>query len=120
MSKKKKAKKIAEDACLEAGKLMTSKQVTSCNAIIHTASVACAACGVIPIPIADAAPMSAAQVTMVLSLGKVFDIELTESAAKSILTGAAGISNQNSQLNLKWIQLVEELLSSSDQKELIK
>lgn len=29
--------------------------------------------------------------TMVLSLGKVFDIELTESAAKSILTGAAGI-----------------------------
>lgn len=91
MSKKKEFKRMAENARLEAGKLMTSKQITSCNAIIHTAAVACGACGGIPIPIADAVPMSAAQVTMVLSLGKVFDIKLTNSAAKSILSGAAGI-----------------------------
>ena len=89
MSKKKEFKRIAENARLEAGMLMTSKQITSCNAIIHTAAVACGACGATPIPIADAVPMSAAQITMVISLGKVFDIKLTNSAAKSILGAAA-------------------------------
>lgn len=38
MSKKKEFKRIAENARLEAGMLMTSKQITSCNAIIHTAA----------------------------------------------------------------------------------
>ncbi len=89
MSKKKEFKRMAEDARLEAGKLMTSKQIASCHTIIHTSAITCGGLGFIPIPIADAVPMSAAQVTMVISLGKVFDIELTESAAKSILSAAA-------------------------------
>lgn len=90
MSKKKEFKRMAENARLEAGKLMTSKQIALSNTIIHTASAACGACGAIPIPIADAIPMTAAQITMVLSLGKVFDRELTESSAKSVLTSCAG------------------------------
>lgn len=82
-------KKMAKNAKLEAGKLMTEKQVKACNVIIHTASVACGGCGAIPIPIADAIPMTTVQITMVISLGKVFDINLTESAAKSIISAAA-------------------------------
>lgn len=82
-------KKMAKSARLEAGKLMTQKQVTACNTIIHTATVACGACGAIPIPIADAVPMTAAQITMVISLGKVFEKELTETAAKTILSAVA-------------------------------
>lgn len=79
-------KKKLKEARLEAGKLMTEKQIAACNGIIHTASVACAAAGFIPIPVADAIPISAAQVTMIISLGKTFDQTITKSAAKTILS----------------------------------
>ncbi|MDE5937005.1 MAG: hypothetical protein K2G83_06345 [Ruminococcus sp.] len=89
MSNIKEFKRMAENARLEAGKLMTSKQIALSNTIIHTASAACGACGAIPIPIADAIPMSAAQVTMIISLGEAFDRKLTESGAKAILSSAS-------------------------------
>ncbi len=49
-------------AAAEAKKLMTSKQFLKCGIIIHTASAAVAAAGMIPIPVADAVPISAAQI----------------------------------------------------------
>lgn len=82
-------KKKLKEARLEAGKLMTEKQIKACNGIIHIASAACAAAGFIPIPVADAIPISAAQITMIVSLGKTFDVKITESAAKSIISAAA-------------------------------
>lgn len=78
-----------KDKRLEAGKLMTEKQIAQCNAVIHTASVAAGAGGVIPIPIADAIPISAVQVTMVVALGKTFDQEISSSAAKGAIAAAA-------------------------------
>lgn len=60
-------KKIA-DMRLEAGKLMTEDQITKCNIAIHAAAVAAGGAGFIPIPVADAIPISAAQVTMVGAL----------------------------------------------------
>lgn len=91
MSNKQKTdyKKIIHDKRLEAGKLMTKDQITKCNIAIHSASVASGACGAIPIPIADAIPMSAAQVAMVIALGKIFDQEITEAAAKGLIGAAA-------------------------------
>lgn len=82
-------KKAIRDKRLEAGKLMTKKQISQCNAAIHTASVAAGASGAIPIPIADAIPISAAQVTMVVVIGKIFDQEITSSAAKAAIAAAA-------------------------------
>lgn len=82
-------KKVISDKKNEAGKLMTSKQLSECNVAIHTASVAAAASGAIPLPGVDAVPISAAQITMVLALGKIFDQKLTESAAKGIIGAAA-------------------------------
>lgn len=82
-------KKIISDKRLEAGNLMTSDQLTKCNVAIHTASVASGAAGFIPIPVADAVPISAAQVTMVIALGKIFDQTLTEGAAKGLIGAAA-------------------------------
>lgn len=82
-------KKIMTESRLEAGYLMTEKQIGWCNGIIHTAAVACGVCGAIPIPVVDALPISTAQITMVISLGKVFEQKITESAAKSIITAAA-------------------------------
>lgn len=82
-------KKVIKDKRLEAGKLMTNDQITKVNVAIHTAAVAAGASGVIPIPVADAIPMSAAQVTMVIALGKIFGQKIGESAAKGLLGAAA-------------------------------
>lgn len=82
-------KKIIKDKRLEAGKLMTDSQVAACNGIIHTASIASGAAGAIPIPVADAIPISGAQVAMIISLGKVFDQKIEESVAKSLIAAAA-------------------------------
>ncbi len=82
-------KTVLKDKRLEAGKLMTEDQLIKVNTAIHAASVASGAAGAIPIPVADAVPITAAQVTMVLALGKIFDQELTDAAAKGIIGAAA-------------------------------
>ena len=82
-------KNVIRDKRIEAGKLMTEKQWNACHGIIHTASVASGAAGAIPIPVADAIPISAAQVTMVVALGKLFDQKLDEGAAKGAIAAAA-------------------------------
>jgi uncharacterized protein (DUF697 family) len=81
--------KMKRDLRLESGKLMTQRQLDMCNGIIHTASTASAAAGAIPIPIADAIPITAAQITMVIALGNVFEVKLTKTAARTALTGVA-------------------------------
>ena len=65
-----------------------------CHAAIHSATAASAAAGAIPIPMSDAIPITAAQIGMIIALGKIFNITLSQSAAKSIagvtLTQQAG------------------------------
>lgn len=65
-----------------------------CHIAIHTATTAAAAAGAIPIPMSDAVPITAAQITMIIALGKAFGVTLTDAAAKSIagvtLTQQAG------------------------------
>ena len=82
-------KKIIEAKRLEAGKLMTKDQILKCNVAIHTATIAAGASGAIPIPVADAVPMSAAQITMVIALGAIFNQKISESTAKGLLGAAA-------------------------------
>ena len=89
MKKAKDYKKIIADKKLEAGSLMTSEQVKKCNIAIHSASVAAGAEGAIPLPGVDAIPISATQIAMVIGLGKIFDQNLSESTAKSIIGAAA-------------------------------
>lgn len=84
-------KYITKNKRLEAGKLMTEEQLMQCNLAIHTAAVASAAAGFIPVPVADAIPISAAQVTMVISLGAIFNQEIPEAAAKGIINAAAAV-----------------------------
>ncbi|MCI9530449.1 MAG: GTP-binding protein [Lachnospiraceae bacterium] len=63
-----------------------------CQVAIHSATAAAAAAGAIPIPMSDAIPITAAQIGMVVALGRAFDITLSESAAKSII--GVGITQQ--------------------------
>lgn len=55
-----------------------------CHIAIHSASATAAAAGAIPIPMSDAIPITTAQIGMIISLGKIFGITLSQSAAKSI------------------------------------
>ena len=86
---------------------MTSDQKSKCNAIIHTASVAAAGAGagLAQIPGSDNAVITPIQSTMTISLGKVFDIDLSESAAKAALgsVAASTIGRTVSQVLLGWI-----------------
>ena len=83
-----KYKKKAAELKAQAARLMNREQQTKCNIAIHTASIASAAYGALPIMGADAIPISATQITMVISLGKIFDMKLTESAAKGLIKAA--------------------------------
>lgn len=78
-------KKVISDKKIEATRLMNSEQFKKVSATIHTAAVASGAAGVIPIPAADAVPITAVQVSMVLALGKIFDRQITESVAKGLI-----------------------------------
>lgn len=65
-----------------------------CHVAIHSATTAAAAADAIPIPMSDAVPITAAQIGMIIKLGKVFDLTLSQAAAKSLagvaLTQQAG------------------------------
>ena len=54
----------------EAKELMTKDQIRKCNVAIHTAAIASGVIGWLPIVVVDAVPITAAQVTMVIALGK--------------------------------------------------
>ena len=86
---------------------MTSDLKSKCNAIIHTASVAAAGAGagLAQIPGGDNALITPIQLTMTISLGKVFDIELSDSAARAALgsVAASTIGRTISQVLIGWI-----------------
>jgi uncharacterized protein (DUF697 family) len=70
---------------------MTSKQKKECHGVIHTASMAAAGvgAGLAQIPGSDSVPLTAIQLTMTISLGKVFGKSLSESSAKAAMGSVA-------------------------------
>ena len=69
---------------------MTSSQRSKCHAIIHSASASAGAvgAGLAQIPCSDNMIITPIQLTMTIALGRVFGIELTESAAKASLASS--------------------------------
>ncbi|MDE6539604.1 MAG: hypothetical protein K2K66_05390 [Ruminococcus sp.] len=63
-----------------------------CHAIIHTASVSAAAIGggLANIPGSDAPALLAIQTTMIISLGKVFEVSIAEAMAKQMIAEFLG------------------------------
>lgn len=78
-----------------------------CNGIIHGASVACGGVGtgLAQIPASDNTLIVPIQIGMIVGLGAVFDLNITESAAKSIVASAgATIAGRTiSQFIVGWI-----------------
>ena len=82
-------KQLAASKKKEAHRCMTAQQYKQCQIAIHTASAASAAAGAIPVPIADAVPITAAQVAMAFRLGAIFHMQVTKTAAEGLVSAAA-------------------------------
>ena len=78
-------RKLLQDLQANALKNLTKKQNIWCHVFIHSAALACGAIGAVPIPVADAIPITGAQVSMVIGLGKVFNNQITKSDAQVLL-----------------------------------
>lgn len=65
---------------------MNKNDYEKCQTLIHSAAVASGASGALPIPGSDAVAIVAIQATMIISLGKIFDVRMTESAATAMAT----------------------------------
>lgn len=99
------------------GSNLTREQKSKCNAIIHTASASAGAVGtgLAQIPLSDNALIVPIQITMIISLGKVFDIRLTEGAAKGILAtvGTSFIGRSISQVLVGWVPGVGNAINTA-------
>ena len=85
-------------------------QKIKCNAIIHSAAVAAGSvgAGLAQAPLADNLVITPIQIGMIIALGKVFDQEVTKSAAKAIIGGASAsfAGRAISQVIWGWIPLL--------------
>lgn len=95
---------------------MNSNQQAKCHAIIHSASVSAGAvgAGLAQFPGSDNAIITPIQLVMTISLGKVFGLELTDSAARATLASvaAATVGRTASQLLIGWIPIAGNIINA--------
>jgi uncharacterized protein (DUF697 family) len=94
-----------------------SDMLNKCNGIIHTASVACGGVGtgMAQIPASDNAVIVPIQMGMIVSLGAVFGLKISDSAAKSIMASAgASITGRTvSQFLVGWMPLIGNTINTA-------
>ena len=87
-----------------------------CHAIIHAASASAAAigAGLAQLPCSDTAVITPIQLTMTLALGRVYGLELSESAAGASLATAtaATVGRTASQVLIGWIPGVGNVVNA--------
>lgn len=95
---------------------MTEVQIALCNGIIHTASLAAGGvgAGLAQLPCSDNLLITPIQLTMAISLGEVFDIDLDQSAAKAAVASAASatVGRAVSQVLAGWIPGVGNIINA--------
>ena len=95
---------------------MTDTQKAKCHAIIHTASASAAAvgAGLAQIPGSDNAVITPIQLVMTISLGRVFGLELTESAAGAAVASAAAatVGRTASQVLIGWVPVAGNIINA--------
>lgn len=96
---------------------MTKKQAGLCNGVIHAASVAAGGvgAGLAQVPCSDNMIITPIQLTMAISLGKVFGIDLDQSAAKAAVASAAAatVGRSVSQILAGWIPVVGNAVNAA-------
>ena len=93
------------------------EQYAACHGIIHTASAAAAAtgAGLAQLPCSDNAVITPIQLAMTVALGRVFGLELTESAAKAAMVSMAGttVGRTLSQVLVGWLPGVGNVINAA-------
>lgn len=96
---------------------MTSRQTSLCSKIIHSASAAAAAVGggLAQVATSDNLIITPIQLTMAVSLGKVFGITLDQSAAKAAVASAAAttVGRTASQVLIGWLPGVGNIINAT-------
>lgn len=96
---------------------MTSREIGLCNGIIHSASAAAAVVGggLAQLPMSDNLILTPIQLTMAVSLGKVFGISLDQSSAKAAVASAiaATVGRTASQVLVGWIPGVGNIINAT-------
>ena len=91
--------------------------MNKCHAIIHSASVSCGGVAVASaqIPTSDNAVIVPIQIGMIIGLGEVFELNITESMAKSIIASAgATIAGRTvSQILVGWMPLLGNAINTA-------
>ena len=87
-----------------------------CHAIIHAASASAGTigAGLAQVPCSDSAIITPIQLAMTIALGKVFGVELTETAAKASMAtfASAAIGRSASQVLLGWIPIAGNIINA--------
>ena len=96
---------------------LTCGERKKCGTIIHMAAGAAAlvGSGMAQIPLSDAVLITPIQIKMIASLGDVFDIKVTESAAKGLFASlsASCVGRATSQLLGGWVPIWGNILNAS-------
>ena len=96
---------------------MTSREISLCNGIIHSASAAAAVIGggLAQVPTSDSLIITPIQLTMAVSLGKVFGITLDQSAAKATVASATAtaVGRAASQVLIGWLPGVGNIINAT-------
>uniref|UniRef100_UPI003AB25A15 YcjF family protein n=1 Tax=Eubacterium ventriosum TaxID=39496 RepID=UPI003AB25A15 len=96
---------------------LTHKQKKACTKIITTASISAGGvgAGLAQVPLADSAVITPIQIGMIVALGRVFDIRVSESAAKGIIgsVGASIVGRGTVQLVLGWVPLLGNIINTA-------
>jgi len=96
---------------------MTVDQREQCHAIIHTAAIAAGGVGVglAQLPLSDSALIIPIQISMIVGLGKVFDIHISDSAARGVTLGMAAmyLGRTLSQILVGWIPIFGNAINAT-------
>ena len=96
---------------------ITKEQKKMCHAIIHSFSAGAGGvgAGLAQVPLSDTVVLTGTQITMVVSLGKVFGLKITDSVASAIgkSVPAALIGRSVTQVLWGWIPIVGNAINAS-------
>ena len=96
--------------------VLPSDMKKKCNAVIHPFAIAAggAGSGLAQIPGSDCFVIAPIQIGMIVGLGEIFDLHITESAAKSIIASAgASIAGRTvSQFLIGWIPIIGNVVNT--------
>lgn len=115
------SKSSGRDALKSTGKVkkmdLPPEITKKCNAIIHTAATSCGGVAAVSaqIPASDSAVIVPVQIGMIVGLGEVFELNITESAAKSIIAsaGATLAGRTASQFLVGWIPFIGNAINTA-------